>query len=334
MLRNLVEYHWAEHIDDALELLARLSVKTVPLAGGTYLLGLDDDSIEAVVDLRDVGLAYISEDTRKDIHIGAMTTLQNIVDAPLLKNYASGLLSRTALASSSSLLLRNSATLGGTLAAGIASNADILTALSVLEAQVVVRSSSKTSVDLSGGTRERPGLALSGVVYKGKQERRIACDDVPRERLPNELIVEVIFPSISTSHGTAFARIASTPTNVALLNVAAFVEVQGQTYTRVRLAFGGIHMESARMRTVEHALVGQSSENPSSISTALQRGIADFRLPSDISVSGGYRRVSGAKLAQRVLEEATYLARQQDVLAMQSDISGTSSISGTSKESR
>ncbi len=331
MLRNLVEYHWAEHIDDALELIGRLHIKTVLLAGGTHLLGLDDDSIEAVVDLRELGLSYISKDTRNDIHIGAMTSLQNIVDAPLLKDYASGLLNRTALASSSSRLLRNSATLGGTLASGIVSNADILTALSILEAQVVMRSGYKTSVDLSGGTRERPGLALSGVVYKGKQERHIPCDDVARERLPNELIVEVILPSINASHGTSFARIARTPTDVALLNAAAFVGIKGQTYTHVRLAFGGLYMEPVRMRAIEHALVGQSSENPASIPTALQRGMAEFHPPTHIRVSGGYRRVSGAKLAQRILEEATYLARQQDILASQSGVSG---ISGKSKESR
>jgi len=325
MLRNLVEYHWAEHIDDALELLARLDVKTVPLAGGTHLLGLNDNRIEAVVDLRELNLSYIFEDTRSDIHIGAMTPLQNIVDASLLKNFAAGLLSHTALASSSSRLIRDSATIGGTLATGAASQADLLTALSILEAQVVVRSATKTSVNLSGGTLERPGLALSGVVYKGKQERRIACDDVTRELHPNELIVEVILSPISATYGATFARIGRTPTDVALLNVAALIEIEHDLYKRVRLAFGGIHMEPTRMLAVEQVLEGQSIDDNTSILTALQRGMAEFRPPSNTRVSGGYRRVSGAKLAQRVLEEATYLARQQGMLATQS---------GTSKENR
>jgi len=96
MLLKLVEYYWAEHIDDALLLLARLDIKTVPLAGGTYLLGLQDDSIEAVVDLRDLGLTYISEDGR-GIHLGAMTTLQSMADSSMLKEFAMGLLARSAL---------------------------------------------------------------------------------------------------------------------------------------------------------------------------------------------------------------------------------------------
>ena len=59
MLLNLLEYYWAEQIDDALIMLSRPDTRTVPVAGGTYLMGLRDDSIQAVVDLRDLELAYI-----------------------------------------------------------------------------------------------------------------------------------------------------------------------------------------------------------------------------------------------------------------------------------
>src|SRR5579883_1143564 len=225
MLLNLVEYHWAEHIDDALLLLGRLDVKTVPLAGGTYLLGLQDDSIEAVVDLRDLELSYISEEQR-GLRIGAMTTLQNIVDSPVLKTFAMGLLSRAAQASSSSRLIRNCATIGGTLGAGAASQADLLTALLALDAEVVVRSGSKTELNLSGGTIDRPGLALSGVVFKGKRERRIACGSFSMERRPSELIIEVFIPQVLPGCGTSLQRVGRSAGDVALLNVATVVEIE------------------------------------------------------------------------------------------------------------
>src|SRR5258708_19635816 len=108
MLLNLLEYHWAENIDGALLLMAHAGVKTVPLAGGTYLLGLEDESIQAVVDLRDLELAYISEDER-GLHIGAMTTLQTMVDSPVLKELATGILASASLASSFSPFIPNSA---------------------------------------------------------------------------------------------------------------------------------------------------------------------------------------------------------------------------------
>jgi CO/xanthine dehydrogenase FAD-binding subunit len=316
MLLNLLEYHWAEHIDDALMLLSRSDVKTVPLAGGTYLLGQKDDSIQAVVDLRDLELAYISEDARS-IHIGAMTTLQDMVDSPALKNLALGLLSHAARASSFSRLLRNSATLGGTLGSGVASQADLLTALAVLDAEVVLRSGSKTQVNLSGGTLERPGLALSGVTYKGKQERRVSYNSADFDRRPNELILEVVIPRPAPACGASFLRIGRTPTDIALLNAVALVEVANGLYQRVRLALGGVNMPPQRLRAIEKRLEGQPVVNPEGlvqfIAPVLQEGMADFGPPSDFRASSSYRRMSGLNLALRALEEAMNTARLQGV---------------------
>ena len=311
MLLNLLEYHWAEQIDEALLLLSRTDMKTVPLAGGTYLLGHRDDSVQAVVDLRDLELAYIIEDTR-GIHIGAMTTLQTMAESPILQNLAGGTLARAALASSFSRLIRNSATLGGTLGAGSASQADILTALAVLDAEVVVRSASKTQVNLSGGTLERPGLALSGVTFKGKQERRIAYSSLAIDRRPNELMIEVVVPHPGNGVGASFMRIGRTPTDVALLNVAALVQITDGVYQRVRLAFGGVAMDVQRIGAIERQLEGQPVATPETwgkqIGPIVQSGIADFHPPSDFRASKSYRQISGTSMAYRALEQATYNA--------------------------
>jgi CO/xanthine dehydrogenase FAD-binding subunit len=322
MLLKLVEYHWVEDIDQVLLLLGRLDVKTVPLAGGTYLLGLQDDSIEAVIDLRDLGLAYISEDTR-GIHIGAMTTLQQIADAQELKGGTLGILSQAAQASSSSRLIRNGATVGGTLGAGVASQADLWTALVALDAEVVVRSGSQTQVNLGAGSHDRPGLALTGVIFKGKQERRIACHDFLLERRANELIIEVVIPRPAVRGGAAFQRISRTPTDVALLNAAALVEIEDESYQRVRLVCGGANMEPVRLYAVERRLEGLpvgESVDLQTLVTAVQVGIADFRPPSDIRASNGYRRVSGANLAYRALEEAINTAYWHGVVLSERSI--------------
>ncbi|HJT57497.1 MAG TPA: FAD binding domain-containing protein [Ktedonobacteraceae bacterium] len=320
MLLNLLEYNWAEDIDDALLLLARNDTKTVPLAGGTYLLGLQDDTIQAVVDLRDLELAYISEDAR-GVHIGAMTTLQAMVDSAVLKEFAVGLLSRAAQYSSFSRLIRESATLGGTLATGVASQADLLTALAILDAEVVLRSGSKTQINLSAGTADHPGLALSGVTFKGKQERRVSYNFINKERRLNELIIEIIIPRPSYSCGASFMRVGRTPTDVALLNVAALVEVKDGAYSLVRLALGGVNMEPVRLLGLEKQLTGQPVEAEASVQNegtdmpigqlqrAVQAGIADFQPPSDFRASSDYRHESGMRLAYRALEEAANISR-------------------------
>jgi len=323
MLLNLLEYHWVEDIDDALLLLARTDTKTVPLAGGTYLLGLEDDNIQAVVDLRDLELAYITEDA-KGIHIGAMATLQTMGDSPLLKDLTTGILARSSIASSFSRLFRNSATLGGTLAAGAASQADLLTVLAVMDAEVVLRSGSKSQVNLSGGTTDRPGLALPDVTFKGKQERRVPSRSIAMERKPNELIIEVIVPRFAYGCAASFMRVGRTPTDVALINAAAFVEVNDGVYRQVRLALGGVNMEPVRIEAVEKQLEGGAVATSGDANTALdtqqiiaaiQMGMADFSPPEDFRASAAYRRVSGMNLAFRVLEEAATISRWRNMVS-------------------
>ncbi|GHO43202.1 FAD binding domain-containing protein [Ktedonospora formicarum] len=317
MLLKLVEYHWVEHIEDALLLLGRMDIKTVPLAGGTYLLSLKDESIQAVVDLRDLQLAYVTSDTQY-LHLGAMTTLQTLVDSPQLKGIGIDVLSQAAQASSSSRLIRNCATLGGTIATGMASQADLLTVLVALDAEIVVRSGSRTQVNLSGGSNERPGLALSGVVFKGRHERRIASANYELERRPNELISEVMLPKPASACGTSFARISRSPTDVALLNATALVEIEAGRYKRVRLAFGGVNMEPVRISAIEQQLEGQPANAPLNVShlqALVRNGMPLFRPPSDARVSGGYRRVSGVRLACQVLEEAMNVAHWRSSVA-------------------
>jgi CO/xanthine dehydrogenase FAD-binding subunit len=327
MLLNLLEYHWSEDLDDALILLARTDIKTVPLAGGTYLLSSGDEEIQALVDLRELALAYIDESAhgtrgRDLLRLGAMTTLQAISDSPLLREIATGILAHAAHASSSSQLIRNSATLGGTLVTGAASQADLLTALAVLDAEVVLRSGSKTQVDLAGGSYERPGLALSGVTFKGKQERRVSFLSLSNERRPNELIIEVAIPRPAPGCGGSFLRVGRTPNDVALINVAALIEVKDDTYQRVRLAMGGVNMEPVRLQVVERQLEGQSVNQPGSnaldiqrLASILQSGMAGFQPPSDFRATSGYRRVVGMNLAFRALEEATNVSRWRNMVS-------------------
>lgn len=321
MLLKLVEYHWAEHIEDALLLLGRLDVKTVPLAGGTYLLGVRDEHIQAVVDLRDLQLAYIEDNSNNNsnyLRLGAMTTLQTLSEAPQLKGIGIDVLSQAAHASASSRLIRNSATIGGTVATGPASQADLLTALVALDAEIVVRSGSRTQVNLSGGSTDRPGLALSGVVFKGRQERRIASSTFELERRPNELITEIAIPRPLTACGTSFQRVSRAPSDAALLNAVALVEIENGLYKRVRLAFGGVNMEPVRVTSIEQQLEGQPAAQPISSNTLqaiVRNGISVFRPTTDVRVSGSYRRVSGANLAFHALEEAINSAHWRSSVA-------------------
>jgi CO/xanthine dehydrogenase FAD-binding subunit len=59
MLYNLKEVHHPVKLEEALSLLQRADVRTLPLAGGTALVGSDDPDVEAVVDLAGLGLSFV-----------------------------------------------------------------------------------------------------------------------------------------------------------------------------------------------------------------------------------------------------------------------------------
>ena len=77
--------------------------------------------------------------------------------------------------------------------------------------------------------------------------------------------------------GAAFLRISRTATDVALLNVAALVEINDAAYQRVRLVLGGANMEPVRLYAVERRLEGQpigQTLDIQAVLAAVQAGIA------------------------------------------------------------
>src|SRR5512147_2265316 len=96
-LRDLTEYHKPTDLDEAVKLLRRRKIRTVPLGGGGDLVSTAPLNIQAVVDLGELGLSYIKpisfppDDNPADdglspaggggaLEIGATTTLQTLVD--------------------------------------------------------------------------------------------------------------------------------------------------------------------------------------------------------------------------------------------------------------
>ena len=132
---------------------------------------------------------------------------------------------------------------------------------------------------------EHPGLALPGVIFKGKHERHVPFGSLNAERRSNELIVEVAIPRPASGAGASFMRVGRTPTDIALLNAVALVELNDGVYSRVRLALGGVNMEPVRLSGVERQLQGQSAHNGQPIFATLQAAMSEFQPPSDFRAS-------------------------------------------------
>ncbi len=275
MLRELRDYYRPTDLDEALALLNQPGLRSAPLAGGTELLGRRDREIQAVVDLQDLGLDYLRAD-RDGLYIGALTALQTLVTAPALRTYASGIVARAA-EHSAQFTERNAATVGGTVASGSGSH-DLLVAFLACDAEVSLRSLQGTKrVALRDLLADRTGFHEGGT-----------------------LVLEVVLPVQPADARFAQHRVARTPHDRAIVNVAVRGSVDGRFRT-VRVAAGGAAPHAVRLTAVERMLEGQAATATPDLPEAVERDVVEP--PSDHIASSEYRRAMVVVLLGRALQE-------------------------------
>jgi CO/xanthine dehydrogenase FAD-binding subunit len=163
MLYNVREYHRPTDLDEVIHLLRRTEMRTVPLAGGTTLVGTPNPAVDAVVDLDGLGLDSVSREGGA-LRLGAMVRLQTIVDE--FAEESGGLLAEAARRETP-WNLRNAATVGGLLASGEA-NSPLVVALGTLAARVTLYGAEADTVELPAllaraRTGGLPGTIIAGV---------------------------------------------------------------------------------------------------------------------------------------------------------------------------
>jgi aerobic carbon-monoxide dehydrogenase medium subunit len=209
-LRELTEYHQPATLDEALKLLRRTRLKTVPLAGGTSLVPEAAHDVQAVVDLNALDLSFVRQD--HGLQIGATTKLQALVDHEAVRAYADGVLV-TALLDSASRNTRAAASLAGSIVAA-AGNSPLFTALLALDARLIVRA--------ARGTREDE-VALP---YWTPQ--------------PRTLILRAVLPALPDNTHAAYEKVARTPADLPIVCVAVRATIDHDQLRDIRLALGGV----------------------------------------------------------------------------------------------
>lgn len=230
-MKNITAYFKPKTIAEAVELLREHPGKGKFIAGGTNLLAAPDPTLDYLIDLHQLGLNYILE-TETAIRIGACTTIQELYQAPLIKNLADGLLSQVA-SWFASRQIRNVATIGGNIAERL-SAADTAPALLALDAQVII---------------------------VGDQERRLALTEFFRNAggtiLNNELIQEFLIPKIFQPARGKFLKNCKTHDDISIVSVATAVIMPEQRCEKVRIALGAVAPTPIRILQAERLLEGQ-----------------------------------------------------------------------------
>lgn len=262
---DLCEIHKPETIADALKLLQQPN--TVALAGGTQLLADKRRDVRAVVDLSALGLSYIREHAGA-IAVGAMTPLAALDESPILRALANGVIAQAAHHSASSIL-RNQATIAGTLIAE--PDGALAVALLALDARAMI---------------------------VGKETRVVAVNDLAKELDGKSLVTEITVPMANPR--ASLQTVARTPSDKPIVCVVASARIENGNAREVRLVLGGVGEIAVRARQVEEGL--ENTKLGDSVIEDAARLAAEGLSPrGDHRGSAEYRRAMAIVLTRRAV---------------------------------
>ncbi len=287
-------YHRPKSLDEAISLLSEPDAGRTVIAGGTdllvnprYMVG-----VREVVDLRDLGLAFIAGPEDETGHgmivIGAYSTMRQVARSPRIQGLASGILARSA-AVCASPNIRNMATLGGNTASALPS-ADTPPTLLVLDAQVVL-----------AGPQGRRIVPLADF-FTGPA-RSI--------RQPGEIIAEFQIPLPPADMRGGFYKIGRVSDDIAMVNAAVSLVVRGGVIAQARVALGAVAPTPLRARAAEAALEGQPPIEEI-FQQAANAAVEAVRPISDQRASADYRRRMSGVATLRALRQAAGVAPQPE----------------------
>ena len=284
-----VEYEAPTTVAEAIDLLAEYLDEASVLAGGQSLIPLLALRLARPAVLIDInGIDELSGVSATDgwVAIGAMTReyvaeeSETVADTVPLLAAALPLIGHDAI--------RSRGTIGGSLAHADPA-AELPAVARALDAEFVVRGQS--------GERVVPAAQW----FEGF---------LTTSRRPDELLVEVRFPTAGRGTGISFQEVARRHGDFAIVGLAASLTLSDGAISDARLALAGMSDVPVRAAAAEDLLVG---ERPSTelFDEAARRATDDVDPPADLHGSSDYRKTVAAAIVRRGLRAAADNARER-----------------------
>ena len=280
------QYFSPTTVVEAVSILQGYASKTKMLAGGTDLLSLMKLRVitpEYIVNLKEIaGLDYIRKEGN-ELRIGALTTIATILTSDLIKQHCFSL--HEAAAVFATPQIRNMATIGGNICRSSPS-ADMLPPLMVFGAE----------------------LKLAGA----KGERRVFLEDfftgAGQNVLDREILTEIVVPMPDGQCGTAFAKLTRNSVDLAKVNCAVKITVNGGRCVDSIIALGAVADRPIRARRVEMCIKGQETTDEV-IEESAQKVIEDITPITDVRSTAEYRARVSQVLVKRTIKQAIERAK-------------------------
>ena len=282
------DFYNADSIETALDKLQDDGVRI--LSGGTDLINqikTDKVSPKGIIYINNIPELKILS-TRDGLTIGAATVMEEVEKNPeVIRNYP-GLVE--AVNSVGGWQIRNTATIIGNIC-NASPGADTVPVLVVHGAEVIIARKD------NGVVVERTLLLEDFLTGPGKTALE-----------KGELVTAVKMPALPENSSSAFMRIARVTLDIAKINCAAWIKLEGDVCVDIKIAIGSVAPTVVRAPSVEKALKGKT------ITTALLKKVSaevvnDIFPISDIRSTGEYRKKVAVVLVRDVLVNAVARAR-------------------------
>jgi CO/xanthine dehydrogenase FAD-binding subunit len=284
-----VEYEAPTIVAEAIDLLAEYLDEASVLAGGQSLIPLLALRLARPAVLIDInGIDELSGVSATDgwVAIGAMTReyvaeeSEEVADTVPLLAAALPLIGHEAI--------RSRGTIGGSLAHADPA-AELPAVARALDAEFVVRGQS--------GERVIPAAQW----FEGY---------LTTSRRPDELLLEVRFPTARRDTGVSFQEVSRRHGDFAIVGLAVSLVLSGGVISDARLAFAGLSDMPVRATAAEDLLVGERP-SPELFDEAARRATGDVDPPADLHGSSDYRKTVAAVMVRRGLRAAADNVRER-----------------------
>ncbi|MDE0632945.1 MAG: xanthine dehydrogenase family protein subunit M [Caldilineaceae bacterium] len=278
------DYYAPQTQEEALGLLADYGGDAKLLAGGQSLVPAMNFRLAqpaALIDINGIDELFFIREDESGLRCGAMTRQRSVERSALVRRAAP--LLHEAMPHIAHSQIRNRGTIGGSLAH--ADPAAELPALAVaLDARMYVRSVTDT--------------------------RWVAARDFylglfTTAMLPEEMLVEVAFPTLPPGSGWAFDEVARQHGNYALCGAAAVVGLDGGGAVEdARLVFLSVGEGPVEAKRAADLLVGERPTQTAVRAAAATAASQDIDPVGDIHAGPAFRRHLSRTVAERVLSKA------------------------------
>jgi len=277
---NVKEYFKPASLDEAISIINNYNGKIKIVAGATDLFADDNPTIDALVDISKLELNYIKNEDGF-LKIGALTTINELINSDIIRSEFQGLWEACKVLADKTT--RNAATIGGNICSSLPS-ADSVPPIFAAGAVLVVKTSS--------------------------EEKKVNIEEFfigPRKSIlkKNEILTEIQIPLCNCAYGTGFEKMTRNSEDLALVNAAAYVEVDSDNKVKkAKVVMGAVAPTVVRAKKFEEALVGLKPEDDDNMDKLSEFVVESISPISDIRCNKEYREHASKVLAKRAILKA------------------------------